>query len=555
MDVKTVIGLDLGNFNSFPSYIEDLDLTKTRLGGRTVDLLPDNDNCGIPSVFFYNPDAKPGVRMLSGRAACSGVAKPVKNRIRYLKRDLGKPLAIDGKPLVIDGRQWMVDDAIREVVQSCIREANGYLKANQGKTTNLVSLAYPASYSCGQRQRLIEIVESATLEDGQHLKVFGTIAEPAAAALDYLASSGQTDRETTVLAYDLGGGTFDLGLVTCYPQGKKSAGGQMVYYDIHKTVGIPNLGGKEFDEIVFDLLYDDLWGKLLASNARSSSTTLEEFEKFVSARNKDELRNKAEELKRDLTVVDRTSYEIYIAKIEEDVTVEITLEDFEKKAKDLLARTVKATKEIVEDFRLPAPERIVLTGGASQMPMVKKALEEALPAYRGKIELFRPGRAISHGAARYGCAEPNTEPQVVQGEKPQPRPVGDEVVIKRAAFDLGVRYFNTLQDEVGFIQTMIPAGTELPYTSAWEQGRTLGESRGATDSVYEARRADPDRSKPDEDYRYIMASRVDFGRVVPPDTLCECRMLLDKNGLLTIQSRENADGRIFDAQTTLEDLT
>lgn len=555
MKAHVVIGVDLGNFNSFPSCIEDLDLTKKRLGGRIVDLLPDNDNCGIPSVFFYNPAAEPSVRMLSGRAACSGLAKPVKNRVRYLKRDLGKPLMIGGEPLNISGKQWMVDDAIREVVQSVVREANGYLKANQGVTTNLVSLAYPASYSCAQRQRLIEIVESAALEDGQQLKVFGTIAEPAAAALDYLASNGRTDRETTVLAYDLGGGTFDLGLVTCYPQGKQSAGGQTVYYDIHKTVGIPDLGGKEFDEIVYKLLLDDLWDKLLEANAKRSDVTVGDFGKFVSAHNKDELRNNAEALKRELSTVDRTSYEIYIAKMEEDLTVELTREKFEAAAKTLLDKTVEATKAMVEDPRLPTPEIIVLTGGASQMPMVKRGLEEALPAYRGRIELFRPSRAISHGAARYGCAEPDTEPRVEEGAAPQPRPVGDQVVTKRAAFDLGVRYHLSLEDDNGYIQTMIPAGTELPYTSPWEQGQTLGNGSGAKDRVYEARHENPNRNNPNGDYRYIMESRVDFGRWMPAGTVCECRMILDKNGLLTIQSRENADSQIFDAQTTLEDLT
>ena len=144
---------------------------------------------------------------------CESVATPLENRLRYLKRHLGETVTIEDRKIAYD-------DAITAVVQHCIRSANRQLHVGWQLSTNLVSLSYPATYLGSQREHLIRLVERATLEDGTHLKVIGTIAEPAAAALDYLAEHAKTDRETVVLTYDLGGGTFDLALVAAYPNGE-----------------------------------------------------------------------------------------------------------------------------------------------------------------------------------------------------------------------------------------------------------------------------------------------------------------------------------------------
>ena len=140
------------------------------------------------------------------------------------------------------------------MIQHCIRRANKQLEARFLITTNLVSLSYPATYTCAQRQRLIELAEEATLEDGTKVEVFGTIAEPAAAALDYLAEFAKTDKDTTILTYDLGGGTFDLALVAAYPKGRKRQTGETYYYDIINARGISKLGGVEFDDVMYKLL-------------------------------------------------------------------------------------------------------------------------------------------------------------------------------------------------------------------------------------------------------------------------------------------------------------
>ena len=143
--MANIVGLDFGNFNTFPCLIQDFD-PGTHLGGMVYDLLPQKYVDGIPSVYFYS---KRVGRALFGGDALTGKAIPEQNRLRYLKRNLGKSIILDDKKVDYD-------TAITEVVQYCLRIANQRLDQNLQFTTNMVSLSYPATYTCAQRKRLEE---------------------------------------------------------------------------------------------------------------------------------------------------------------------------------------------------------------------------------------------------------------------------------------------------------------------------------------------------------------------------------------------------------------
>lgn len=217
--VIPVIGVDFGDCTTIMSFIDEYDPVN-RMSGVVHNLVPLRFWDGIPNVYYYS--RKVG-KTLCGQEAISSKAKPEQNRLRNLRRHLGEKIQIDDRII-------FYDDAITEVIEHCIRVANKCLEAGWHVSTNLVSLSYPATYTFAQRQRLIELVEKATLEDGRNIKVVGTIADPAAAALDYLAEFANKDIDTTtVLTYDLGGGTFDLGLVSVYPKGRKGRDGNQIY--------------------------------------------------------------------------------------------------------------------------------------------------------------------------------------------------------------------------------------------------------------------------------------------------------------------------------------
>ena len=498
MMVKPVIGLDFGNYNSFTCFISDFDIG-TKMGGIVHDLLPQGLNDGIPSVFFYSKR----IGTLCGEDAVRNRAKPVENRVRYLKRHLGEKIVLDNENTTIS-----YDTAITEVIQHCVRKANEQLKNGYQITTNLISLSYPATYTFAQRQRLIELAEKATLTDGTKIKVYGTIAEPAAAALDYLAEFSKTTKETTVLVYDLGGGTFDLALVSVYPSGKRDISGNIYYYDIVNTRGLAKVGGSEFDEIMFNLL-------------------VKKFNIPLKPAIKNTFRTLAETVKIDLS--SDTYAEPEVLYNDDFLSAYVTRSEFETASRDLLMKTITATKEILNDHLNQQPEFILLTGGASQMPMVQRELEAQLPKYKGKIVYFRPSRAIAYGAARFGTSEPyDPDP----GRK-------KSIVQQRTSYDLGVRFYNSADDQKGYISTYIKAGTPIPYSGDYEQSSTLHEKqRYSKFRVYEAINSHPEQERVYEDYKEIMHVTLDHETEVPKGTKSETRLAIDKLGLLTIEARE-----------------
>lgn len=510
---KPVIGLDFGNYKSFVCYISDFD-EGTKMGGIVHDLLPQGLNDGIPSVFFYSNRAG----TLCGEDAMRDRAKPVENRIRYLKRHLGETMILDGKKI-------SYDLAITEVIQHCVRRANEQLKSGYQVTTNLISLSYPATYTCAQRQRLIELAEHATLTDGTKIKVYGTIAEPAAAALDYLAGLKSTE-ETTILVYDLGGGTFDLALVSVYPEGKRNSEGDLYYYDIINTGGLAKVGGAEFDEIMFNLLQ-------------------KKFNVPLKPVHKNELRKLAERVKVDLSSDIYAEPELLYK--DEFLDAYVTREEFEAVSHELLMKTIIETKNFLNNHPNQQPQFILLTGGASQMPMVQRELQSALPEFKEKIIYFRPSRAVAYGAARFGTSEAIIDPvertfeEMLEGisEENTDSVKKKTIIQQRVKYDIGIRFFRSKDDEKGYIYTYIKEGTPIPYATEYQRSYTAYKNqRYSKFRVYEANKQHPDTERVFDDYQEIMYVRLDHETEVPMGTKSETRLVVDGLGRLTIEARD-----------------
>ena len=498
-----IIGIDFGNYNTFPCFISDFD-PGTRMGGTVHDLLPSGLQDGIPSVFYYSKK----VGVLCGEEAVRTRARPANNRIRNLKRHLGDSITLDDRTI-------SYGEAITSVIQHCVRRANEQLHAGWQMTTNQISLSYPASYTSAQLQRLIELAEQATLADGTPVKVVGTIREPASAALDYLAEYAQTKEETTVLTYDLGGGTFDLALVAAYPGGRENREGGIYYYDTIAHGGLSNVGGTEFDKVVYQLV-------------------LSKLDVPLKPIHKNTLQRQAEAIKIALSTDDYVEEELFY---EDDfLPFQITQQEFEEAASGLLQQTIDATRQMLLEHPNQQPELILLTGGASKMPMVKKALEEALPQFKGPASSTSVPAAPSPAAARFGTAEVNMGRQAIR-----PGAAAGNRLTARTT-------------KVGHIATYIPAGTPIPYAGEYHGSRTLHENqRYSGFEVYEAVVSNPDRNNVFEDYVQIMEVTVDHGEGgVPVGTENESRLQVDKLGVLTIQARMKTNDGMKPVESTVQ---
>ena len=504
--MKPIIGLDFGNYNSFTCFISEFDVG-TRIGGNIHDLVPASQVDGIPSVYFYSQRRGE----LVGAAATKSTVLPIQNRLRYLKRHLNETVTLDGKTV-------SYNDAIVKVIQHCIRVANSQLHDRFQMRTNLVSIAYPATYHSNDLQRLIDLVQMATLEDGTKVEVFGTIREPAAAALDYLSQFDKNGPDRTVLVYDLGGGTFDLGLVAVYPKGKKNNAGNTIYYDIIDLGGIRELGGKDFDGVMF---------RLLSNKANTTLSSLSEGR----------LRNAAEAVKISLSDPDVEEETATLDTGDDLIEIPVTRKEFEEASKDLVKRTILETKRILDKHPNQKPDLIVMTGGASRMPMVMRELQKAFPNYKDKIVSYKPSWAIAYGAARFGTSEMDTDPVLGHAEKK------NSIIQQRLAFDIGVRYHKDEKDAKGYIETFLKGGTEIPCTGPEMSSIRVFSGQNSLFRVYEAINDKPNISEPERDYREIMEVEVDHGKTVRAGHPCKARMNVDRNGMLTLEAKDASSER------------
>lgn len=508
MEYTPIIGFDFGNYNCFASYIghrPDIQADGDRLGGMAIPLM---QGAGIPSAFFYSEKRKDPSLPWCGEKTLSTQATPVKNRVRLLKRHLGESITLDD-------RTFSYDEMIVQVAQHCLRKAYADLKMKEPKAqTNRITLSYPATYTCAQRQRLIELMEQVTLENGEPVRVVGTIAEPAAAALDYLADQAKTDAETTVLTYDFGGGTFDLALVCAYPKGRKNKRGNTYYYDIINTRGIGDLGGADFDAVLLDL------AKRKAKEARCNLNRMELMR----------LESNIESYKMELSAYPSIEFDV----LTDDGGVEyieIRRTEFENAVRPLVQRTIDQTRTLLTDYPDGKPEYILLTGGASRMPIIMEEMKKAFPEYADKIIYYRPEEAISFGAARFGTVEEEED-------------TGKVVVQQRTMYDLG----DTCYDDDGseMVEVFIPAGTELPCESEYHNFMTRGKTQKYVRfSVYEAKRADADCKNVNDDYTEIMRGELDLGRECPFHTRVSSRFVVDKLGCLTVEAFETEDPSVL----------
>ena len=518
-----IIGLDFGNCYTYPLIIDGMD--EQRAGGSPVPLFDsaafaETANVGIPSSFFFAPSLpEPIVGM---DILLQGIE--VTRTVNRLKSHMGEHFEMGG-------RTFDYDDAIVKVVESSIREANSALREKDREQSTLISLAYPVTFSSLQKRRLIELVERATLEDGNHLQVVGTIMEPAAAALQFLSEKIKQKEPTTALVYDLGGGTFDVTALTAHPQGFTDSSGSTRYYREHLSDGIAALGGEDFTKIMRDLIEEHVDAAGL------------ELPRDVMAR--EELEREARRGKHTLSNI--TSFVPRLVAVRGNVEP-ITREEFEDRARPLIQRTVEMVKGVLNRCsRELKPETIVLTGGASAMPIVKNELAIALDPYGYRpddINLYMPSTSIALGAARFGVIEPDSDLHLVdENGKKSDRAVVSTVLSQVLRRDIGVRYCRDFNPDDMFIKVLLPKGSELPcLNSAFDDCHTIIDNQRATTfTVFEAESDNPNCDTPDTGWRLIGKLNLDHRRPVPRGFALCCRLVIDADGVLRVEAYEKND--------------
>ncbi|KXL43049.1 hypothetical protein M433DRAFT_70795 [Acidomyces richmondensis BFW] len=370
-----VIGIDLGTTYSCVGIMK---------GGKVEILVNDQGNRITPSWVAWNDEER-----LVGDAAKNQYASNPERTIFDIKRLIGRkyddkdvqkdlkhfPFTVvnkGGQPrvkVVVKGEEkTFTPEEVSSMILGKMKEvAEAYLGE---KVTNAV-VTVPAYFNDAQR--------AATKDAGTiaGLNVLRIVNEPTAAALAY--GLDKTDQERQIVVYDLGGGTFDVSVLTV-DQG---------VFEVQATAGDTHLGGEDFDQRVVDYF--------VKAYNKKHNTDITKNTKTMG-----KLKREVEKAKRTLSSQMSTKIEIEAFHEGKDFSETLTRAKFEELNNDLFKRTLKPVEQVLKDAKLKKTDidDIVLVGGSTRIPKVQAMLEE----YFGKkaSKGINPDEAVAYGAAVQG---------------------------------------------------------------------------------------------------------------------------------------------------------
>lgn len=348
------VGIDLGTTFSAVATLD--------AAGRSVMLPNDEGDLLTPSVVLFAQS-----EVVVGKDARNAAMIDPALVAEWVKRDMGSPFY--SRP--IQGRYLPP-----EVIQACIlRKLRGKIDAELGPDARCV-ITVPAYFDETRRKATADAGEMAGL------RVLDIVNEPTAAALAFGEMAGYLDARrapsgvTTVLVYDLGGGTFDCTLL-------QLSAGRIVTL---ATDGDVQLGGHD-------------WDLRLMNHAAAEFRRLHNLDPLTDPAAGNRLLQAAIEAKHALSARPRTHMRIDFQGRSLDLV--ITRELFAELTGDLLERTAYTTRQLINDARWSwdGVDRVLLVGGATRMPMVSEMLRQL--SGREPDRSVNPDEAVARGAAIY----------------------------------------------------------------------------------------------------------------------------------------------------------
>ncbi len=344
-----VIGIDLGTTNSCVAVMENgqSKVIPNAEGGRTT-----------PSVVAF----KNGEIIVGDAAKRQMVTNP--NTVYSIKRHMGEV----GYTVEIEGKKYTPQEISAMILQNLKKSAEDYL----GEKVEKAVITVPAYFNDSQRQATKDAGKIAGLE------VIRIINEPTASSLAY--GIDKTDKEQTVLVFDLGGGTFDVSLLSL-------ADGT---FEVLSTSGDTHLGGDDFDNAIMN------W---LASEFKKENNV----DLLKDNMAKQRLKDAAEQAKKELS--SQTSATISLPFISMGaagplhIQKTLTRDMFNSLTKDLVDRCLEPVRRALSDAKLTANDvdQVLLVGGSTRIPAVQDLVRRELGKEPNKS--VNPDEAVAMGAA------------------------------------------------------------------------------------------------------------------------------------------------------------
>jgi len=492
------VGIDLGTTYSCIAYLNEQ--------GEPVSIPNQEGEISTPSVVMYDK----GEEIVGTEALRNAIMNPA-HVVQNAKRWMGDPK-----------KQWVIDKKVYtpvDISTSILRKLVGDAQRQIGPIERAV-ITVPAQFSEGQR------LATVAAGRGAGLKQVDIINEPVAAALCYVLGTeglwfSELASEQRILVYDLGGGTFDLSLVS-YTKDQVR---------VVASTGDLHLGGIDWNQCLVTAVAEQ-FNREFGDDPRRDPESLQHLAWEV------------EQCKRSLTV--RPKAALIVQHGGRRKTYQIERDQFNQLTQHLVKRTHEITRGLIDKYKGGAAHldlTVLSAGGSSRMPMI----DEMLRTLKGTTisKALSPDQSIAHGATYYaGMLLTNSEfvhsiidqQAVARLSKMKQQSVNARelgILIRDVKTDVRIPYY------------LIPANTPLPASATKVFGTVVPNQKRVNLFIVES------GAGTDKPYAELGNCTI---RELPPNLPAESRIEVtisyDASARVQVSARDVTSGR--EARTEIQ---